>query len=169
MDLNKSAKGEKKNKRLSCNVTKPMDRQAQRETIRSEAEPGYIPQERYQKGVTFQIVELIKILSECSTGCLQVEGDSEDEGGEHDLETGSQWIGKNDNTSNDSLPSNDDTLPVSETVLVRLIHESKEVLYPSLASVRPFAQRDDACGDEGKSQREQDQTGPSYGAFQHRV
>ena len=100
---------------------------------------------------------------------MQVESDGEDEGGEHNLETRTDRIGKNDDASNDSLPSDDDTFPVAVTVLVRLIHESEEVLSPSLASVRPFAQRDDACGDEGKSQREQDQTVPSYGAFQQRV
>ena len=100
---------------------------------------------------------------------LQVEGDGEDEGSKHDLETGTDRIGKNDDASNDSLPSDDDTLPVAMTVLVRPIHESEEVVHPSLAPMRPFAQRDDNCGDEGKSQRDQDQTGPAHDAFQHRV
>ena len=136
---------------------------------KKEQQTGYERQERYQKGAAFQVVQQIEILSECSTGRLQVEGDGEDEGGEHDLETGTDRIGKNDNTSNDSLPSDDDTFPVAVTVLVGLIHETEEILSPSLAPVRPFAQREDACGDKGKSQREQDQTGPAYGAFQHRV
>ena len=100
---------------------------------------------------------------------MQVESDCEDEGSKHDLETGAEWIGKDDNASNDGLPSDDDALPVAVTVLVGLIHETEEILIPPLTPVHPFAVDDDACSDDRESQREQDQTGPAHDAFQQRM
>ena len=137
-----------------------------RHPIVVEEETGDEGQQGHQDRDALQLIEGTERVSERSADGLEVERDDEDEDGEDALEIGAQGIGENDDRCEQRLSEHDGRFPEDESLSVGAVQETGDVVdHP----VRVVVLRvlDDAVADgQRKSEREEDEHGPSQEAAQ---